>query len=275
MLPQHFAFGQTFGTSGQYILLADLFQKRIFGQHGGDSKRTQDAGGDRHGDMPQVVHHFGTHGERGPVAGGQAAQRKPLQLAAKHHQQSHAQHKTGNRITDQHHQTGQGVKPGTGTNRFGNAQRNRHQVAQEKRPQTQTDGDRQFFFHQLPNILGVEKTLAQIEAGKLPQHLHKTLQRRFVKAIQRFDFGDALGIHALPAPVACAADRCALAARVPALQLRHHLLHRPAGHELNHHKGQQQNAEQGGDHQQQAFNDIAQHLICLPRGWRCCPTRSR
>ena len=197
-----------------------------------------------------------------------------MQLTAKHHQQSHAEHKAGNRVTDQHDQTGQGVKPGTGAHRLGYTQRNRHQVAEKKRPQPQADGDRQFFFHQLPDVFGIEKTFTQIEARKLPQHLHKTLQRRFVKAIQGFDFGDALGVHALASAVTGTADRSTLAARVAALQLRHHLLHRPAGHELNHHKSQQQNAEQRGNHQQQPFNDIAQHVICLPPSWRCCPTRS-
>ena len=51
----------------------------------------------------------------------------------------------------------------------------------------------------------------------------------------------------------------ALAARVPSLQLRHHLLYWPARHELDNHKGQQQDPEQGRDHEQQALEDVGNH----------------
>ncbi len=49
------------------------------------------------------------------------------------------------------------------------------------------------------------------------------------------------------------------AARRPGLGFGHVLLHRAAGHELDHHKGQQQHAQQGGKHQQKAFEDVGKH----------------
>ncbi|MHB0921844.1 MAG: hypothetical protein ACYC3R_03705 [Thiomonas delicata] len=41
-----------------------------------------------------------------------------------------------------------------------------------------------------------------------------------------------------------------------AAQLGHHLLHRAARNELDHHEGQQQHAEQRRDHQQQSLGDV-------------------
>ena len=88
--------------------------------------------------------------------------------------------------------------------------------------------------------------------------------RGFVKPVKRLDLLNALGVHPLRAPVtqAAALSRSALAgARLGLGQI---LLHRTARHELDHHKSQQQHAKQRGDHQQQAFKDIAKHLAINP-----------
>ncbi|OZA75833.1 MAG: hypothetical protein B7X76_11380 [Azorhizobium sp. 39-67-5] len=114
-----------------------------------------------------------------------------MQLPAKDHQQGHTQYKARNCIAHQHQQAGDRVEAGTGAHCLGNAQRHRDQVTQEKGPQTQADRNRHFFLHERPHILGVEKTLAQVKARELPQHLHKALGCRLVKAIELADFGDA------------------------------------------------------------------------------------
>ena len=265
MLPQHAAFAQALGAGSQHVLFANLFKEGVFSQNGGDRKRTEHAGRDRQGDVPQVVGDLGAPTQRLPVARGQAAQRKPLQLPAKHHQQRHAQHKAGDRVAHQHQQAGPGVKAGARTHRLGDAQWHRDQIAQQKRPQPQADRHRQLLANQFPHGFGVEKTAAQVEAGELAQHLHKALGRGFVKAVKRADFFDALGVHALAAPVARATGGSALTAAVAALQLRDHLLHRTAGYELDHRKGNQQHAKQRGHHEQQAFDDVAQHAQGSPR----------
>ena len=43
------------------------------------------------------------------------------------------------------------------------------------------------------------------------------------------------------------------------LGLGHVLLHRAARHELDHHESQQQHAQQGGQHEQDAFEDVGEH----------------
>ena len=263
MLPQHLALAQPLGSGRQHILLADFFQKRVFGQHRGDGKAAQHHGRNRQRDMPEVVGDARAPAQRLPIGRGQPAQRKPLQLPAKHHQQRHTQHKAGNRIADQHHQRGNEVKPAARPHCLGHAQRHGNQVAEKKRPQPQADRDRKFFLDQLPHILVLVKAVAQIKARKASQHLQEALMHRLVKAIKRLDFLDALCIHTLAAPVARAGAGGALTARIAPLQLGHHLLDRPARHKLHHGKGQQQHAEQGRNHQQQTLEDIAGHvLVC-------------
>ena len=105
----------------------------------------------------------------------------------------------------------------------------------------------------------MKEALPQVKAGKLPEHLEKALVRGLVETIKLPDFLDALSVHPLPPPVTRSGHGRPLAARVAALQLRHHLLHRPARHELDHHKGDEQDAEQRRDHQQQTFEDVGPH----------------
>jgi hypothetical protein len=73
------------------------------------------------------------------------------------------------------------------------------------------------------------------------------------------DFLDALLVDPLAPSIAGAARRGTFAAAVAALQLRHHLLHGTTRDELDDHEGQQQDAEQRGDHQQQALEDVGGH----------------
>ncbi|MNT38655.1 hypothetical protein D3C72_1748580 [compost metagenome] len=90
---------------------------------------------------------------------------------------------------------------------------------------------------------------------------------RFVKTVKRLDLLDALGVHALRPAVAQPASFSATTAR-SRFGLGHVLLHRAAGHKLNHHKGQQQHTEQGGQHEQYAFEDVGEHgrgVECVSR----------
>ena len=88
--------------------------------------------------------------------------------------------------------------------------------------------------------------------------------RRFVKPIQSLDLLQPLWVHALRAPV----DRTALGPNSPAgPRLCQVLVHRPARHELDHHEGQQQDAEQRRDHQEQALEDVNPHgQLVFPKG---------
>ena len=257
MLPQHTPLRQAFGAGRDHVLLADFFQKRVLGQHGGGRKTAQHHGRDRQRDVPQVVRDAGAPAELLPVPGCQAAQRKPLQLPAKHDQERHTQHKARNRVAHQHQDGGQHIKARACTHGLGHAQWHGHQIADEKSPQAQAHGHGQLLPDELRDIAVLKKAFAQVKACELRQHLPKTLGRGLVKAVQRFGLFNALGVHALRAPVAqaspfgTAAGACFGFGQV--------LLHRPPGHKLDHDKGQQQDAQQGGHHQHQAFQDVEQH----------------
>ena len=107
----------------------------------------------------------------------------------------------------------------------------------------------------------------------MPQHLHKAFVGGFVKTIELFDLFNPRRIHALASAVARATGSRALATAVTTLQLCHHLLDWPAWDELDDRKRQQQNAKQGGNHQQQALHDIQKHVNALRQSWRVLPTR--
>jgi hypothetical protein len=83
--------------------------------------------------------------------------------------------------------------------------------------------------------------------------------RGLVEAVQRLDLLQPLGVHALRAPVAQAPALGTAAHARTGLGFGHVLLHRAAGHKLDHHEGQQQHAQQGGQHEQDALEDVGQH----------------
>ena len=193
------------------------------------------------------------------------AQRKPLQLAAKDHQQRHARARSPVSHTHQHQQCGHQIEARPGPHRLGHAQRHRHQVADQKGPEPEADRHRQLFDDQLRDRLVLEEAGAQVEARELAQHLEETLVRGLVKAVQGLDLLQPLRVHALGTPV----NRAAFRARAcSGTRLRQVLLHRPAGHELDHDESQQQHPEQRRDHQQQALEDVGPHI-------RVSPTRCR
>ncbi len=82
--------------------------------------------------------------------------------------------------------------------------------------------------------------------------------RWFIKTVERLDLLHAFGVHALrPAVAQPSAFRAATASS--RFGLGHVLLHRATGYKLDHHKGQQQHTEQGGQHEQYAFEDVGKH----------------
>ena len=146
-----------------------------------------------------------------------------------------------------------------GAHRLGDPQRQRDRIDEEESPQSKADRDRKLFEYETADVLVVEEAFSQIEARELPEHLEKALVRRLVESVELLDFLDALGIHPLPAPIAAAARRGTFAPRLAPLELRDHLLDRAARHELDDHKGDRQDPEQRGNHQEQALQYVGPH----------------
>ena len=107
VLPQHLALGQALGARGQHVLLADLLEEGVLGQHGRHREAAQHHGRHRQRDVPEVVDDLA----RPSSASSQLAEVSPrsgnhCSCAAEDHQQRHAQHEARNRIADQHEQRG-------------------------------------------------------------------------------------------------------------------------------------------------------------------------
>lgn len=84
--------------------------------------------------------------------------------------------------------------------------------------------------------------------------------RRLVETVQRLDLRQALGVHALVAPVGAATRlEAASAATTGRLRLRQVLLHRTTRYELDHQKRDKQDPQQGRDEQQQPLENIGEH----------------
>src|SRR5207245_10540696 len=124
--------------------------------------------------------------------------------------------------------------------RLGDAERYRDQVDEKEGPQAEADRHRQLLLDQLPDVLVVEEASPEVEARELAEHLHEALVRRLVETVELLDLVDLLRVDALPAAVAGESGRRPggaaagfAAAAFTALELRHHLLDRAAGHELD------------------------------------------
>ena len=75
--------------------------------------------------------------------------------------------------------------------RFGDAQGNTREINDKKCPQPDADGNRQLGDNQLRDRFVLEVAFPQIERQVVAHHLHESLMRGFVEAIQRLEFLEA------------------------------------------------------------------------------------
>ena len=254
--------GQALGPRRDHILAANLFEHHVLGQQCGDGKAARHQADERQRQMPEIIHHLAEQAQRRPVIGGQATQRKPRQerATAKQHQQCHPQHEARNGIAHQNGRGGPEIEAAAIAHRLGNAQRNGHQIDDQKAPYPETDGNRQLLQDQRAHRLLVAEALAQVEAQIAPHHLDEARGGRFVETVESLYFCQLPRIHPLCPPIAWGAGRrCHLAALPAAAQALHHLLHRAARHELDDHEAHQQDAQQRGNHQRQPAQYVTRH----------------
>ena len=141
--------------------------------------------------MPEIIRDFAQQRQLVKIFRGQTAQGKNLivRAAGKHHQQQDRKQKARNGIGHDDQTAGKSIKAAAIAHRFANAQRDRHQIGNQGRPQPQRYGDRHLFQHQIHHADRAEITFAKIEAHIVPHHLQEPLHRRFVKAEFFFQFG--------------------------------------------------------------------------------------
>jgi len=143
---------------------------------------------------------------------------------------------------------------------LGHAQRNADAVADEEGPQAQADRHRQLLLDQRPDVLVLEEAAPQVEARKAFQHQPEALGRGLVEAVELADLLKAPLIDPLRAAIT-QAPTLGHSTSGPRLGFGQVLLHRPARHELDDGKGQQQHAKERGQHEQQALEDIGGHRV--------------
>ena len=237
--------------------------------------------------MPEIIGDLVVPGELRPAVRYQSAQRKDLQerAAGEQNDEQNGEQESGNGIADDDDAGGPDVERRAVPHRLADAERNRDQIAQQRHPDAERDRDWEFLLDQLDDADVAEIALAEIEARIVPQHQEKALIGRLVEAELLFQALDEGGIEplraaifgvdlhlrgaagALGAEITTGTGDARGCAGVAAGELRDDALHRAAGRELYHREGHQHDPEDGGDHEQQAADDVGGHSR---NSARCC-----
>ncbi|MNN03705.1 hypothetical protein D3C81_1164050 [compost metagenome] len=284
MAIQHPVRAQTLGLGGDHILLVDLIEEAVLGQQGHGGKVADYQSGNGQDQVPEVVEDLASGAELIEVIRGQPAQREPIQVASTGEQddQQNSEQKRRNRIADDDCRTGPDIEMAAVAGGFGDAQRDRHQVHDQRAPQPQGDRHRHLLDDQVDNLGITKETVAKIQVGVVLDHDPQTFRRRLVEAIHLFDFFDQGRVQALSAAVVGAGYRHfgtttgdTAGGAFEALELGDHLLDRAARSGLDDDEVDDQDAEQRRNDQQQTAKDIGQHTSAPLRLAQCLASVAR
>src|SRR5690606_21379256 len=240
----------------------------VLGQHGQGGEAADDHGGDRQYQVPEVVGDLAPGAQFLPVVGSQPAQGEPVEVAAagKQHDQLNGQQEAGNRVADDEQRAGPNIEGRAVADGLADAQRDGEQIGSEVGPQAEENRHRHPLDDQINNTEITEEAVAEIEGQVALDHEPEALMGRLVEAVHALDLGDDLRIQPLGAAVAAAAGDLRVHAAgntaggaLEALEVGDHLFHRAARGGLDDQEVDQQDAEQGGNDQQQTPNDVGQH----------------
>src|SRR5262249_32135150 len=200
-----------------------------------------------------------------PVERSEAPKGEPLdeRAAREQHEQHDAHHEARDRVAEQHDERRDGIEARAGAHRLCDAERQRDEIDQEKRPHPEADRHRQLLEYQLPYVLVVKKAPAEIETGVLAEHVEKSLGCGPVEAVKLLDLLDAFRIDTLASPIASGGGT-ALGSAPASLELRHHLFDGPARDELGNDERDQEYPEQRRYHQQQPLDNVGPHCASAP-----------
>ena len=200
---QHLALAAALGTGGEHVLLADLVEKRVLGQHRHESEGGETQSDDRKRQVPKIIEGLLPPRQCRPVLGRQPAQRKPgkERAAGEQDDQQNCEQKTGNRIADDDHARGPHVERRAVGHRLTNPERDRDRVGQQQQPDAERDRHRQLLLDQLQHAHVAEIALAEIEPQIVPQHQREAFMRRLVEAELLFQLCDKSGVEALRAAI--------------------------------------------------------------------------
>ncbi len=136
MAVEHLVVAQALGFGGGDILLADFVEKAVLGQQGHGGEVADHQRGDRQHQMPEVVEDLAQGAQFVIVVRGQPTQREPVEVAAtgKHHDQQNREQKRRDGVADDDRRAGPHVELTAVASGFGDPQRDRHQVHDQRAP---------------------------------------------------------------------------------------------------------------------------------------------
>jgi hypothetical protein len=139
---------------------------------------------------------------------------------------------------------------------LGDAEWNADGIGDDERDDAIENGDRETLLDQLPHRVVIPRRVAEIELQHAPQPLPVTDQDRLVEAVVGLQLSQLFFVESI-AGAGPAGAAIALRER----GLRHHAFDRPAGHHARDREYQQCNADEGGDDEQQASDEITDHAF--------------
>ena len=277
---EHAPFRQPLGARGDDVVLADLIQEGVLGQHRGSREAAHRHRQDRQRQVPEIVLDLAEQRELPKIVGDKSTQREPVHVAAarEEHDQQNREDEVRNRVADNDDPAGPDVEALAIAHRLGDTQGNRDQVGQQRGPEPERDRDRQLVEDKIDHAVVAEEAGAEVEPHVLAHHVQEALQRRLVEAVLLLQPLDQLGVEAAGAAVLAGvgalrdvelalgshlagpgAGNARRGAYRAAGKLRDRLLHRPAGRDLDDREVDHHDRKQRRDDQQQAADDVGEH----------------
>ncbi len=142
--------------------------------------------------MPGIIHHLAPEAEFIPVGRGQSPERKQIEILAtgKDDDQQDREQETRDRIADNDDGAGPDIEARAVPHCLGDTERNADQIGQQRGPETERNGHRQFLDHEVDHLPVAEETFAEIKLGIAAHHQQKPLNRWLVEAIFAFKLLD-------------------------------------------------------------------------------------
>src|SRR5262249_36098223 len=153
-------------------------------------------GDERQSHVPEIVEDPHRPGEVAPIVGGEAPQREPLDITAagEEDDQQYGEQEGRNGAAGYDGGRSPGIEAAAVAQGLGDAERDRDQIDDQRRPDADRDRDRHLLQDEADHRGVAEEALAEIEGGVAAQHDPEALADRLVEAVILLDSLDESGI---------------------------------------------------------------------------------
>ena len=222
--------------------------------------------------MPEIVQNLLPPGQFRPVVGNKAAQREPRDhrpAGEDHHQQDREQ-KAGHGIADNDQSAGPDIEGRAVAHCLRDAEWNGDQIDDQRAPQPERGGDRQFVENQLHHRRIAEEAVAEIEGQIAAHHVDESVRpvacrsrkgRGFPRPARPADRGrrDSRCRTSTGRQPRCRLRKPCGGVGLGPAQRRQHLFDRSAGGELDDGEVDHHDAEQCERDKGQTAQDVSEH----------------